>query len=298
MYLKFFCSSSTKVKNKTFQPNGSYKNKQDTPVYMPELPEVETYRRYLEGTIFHQTITDFEIDDPKKLLLIPLDEFVSGIKNRQIVGSKRVGKNLFLRLDNDEWLYMHFGMSGDVHYYRDDTDRPKHARIVFYFDSGFKLGFICPRKFERLSVVRDAEAFLKKKKVNADVMDITFAEFKKQLNKRKSVIKSVLLDQSVVAGVGNWIVDEVLFQARVNPTTKSDTLSDARIRLIFNAMQNVVKLAIEKEANYVHFPNTYLIHARGWGKPEYDTSCPNCEKELKVEKVGGRTTYFCSSCQP
>ncbi|MDP5139158.1 MAG: DNA-formamidopyrimidine glycosylase, partial [Spirosomaceae bacterium] len=65
---------------------------------MPELPEVETYRRYLEGTIFHQKITDFEVDDPKKLLLIPQDEFISGIKRRQIIGSKRVGKNLFLEL--------------------------------------------------------------------------------------------------------------------------------------------------------------------------------------------------------
>lgn len=264
---------------------------------MPELPEVETYRRYLEGTIFHQKITDFEVDDPKKLLLIPQDEFVSGIKGRQIIGSKRVGKNLFLELDNRTWLYMHFGMSGDVHYYKDTADRPKHARMVFYFDSGFKLGFICPRKFERLSVVENPDVFLKKKKVNADVTEITFEEFKRQLNKRKSVIKSVLLDQSVVAGIGNWIVDEVLFQAKINPSAKSDSLADPEIQLIFDAMKNVVNLAIEKEANYVHFPDTYLIHARGWGKPDFETTCPNCKQELAVEKVGGRTTYFCTNCQ-
>ncbi len=264
---------------------------------MPELPEVETYRRYLAGTIFHQKITDFEVDDPKKLLLIPQDEFVSRIKNRRVIGSRRVGKNLFLELDNGEWLYMHFGMSGDVHYYKDTADRPKHARMVFYFDSGFKLGFICPRKFERLGVVENPDDFLKKKKVNADVTEITFEEFKCQLNKRKSVIKSVLLDQSVVAGIGNWIVDEVLFQAKINPWANADTLLNSQLQLIFDAMKKVVNLAIEKEANYVHFPDTYLIHARGWGKPDFEAACPNCKQALAVEKVGGRTTYYCTSCQ-
>jgi formamidopyrimidine-DNA glycosylase len=264
---------------------------------MPELPEVETYRRYLTGTILHQTITHVEVGDPKKLLLVPFDEFLSRLTGRRVIDSKRVGKNLFLKLDNEDWLYMHFGMTGDVHYYRDDADRPKHARIVFYFDTGFKLGFICPRKFERLSVVADPDAFLSHKKVNADATEITFEAFKEQLNRRKAIIKSVLLNQSTVAGLGNWIVDEVLFSARVSPKVKSSDLSDSQIRRIFDAMREVVSLAIEKEANYVYFPSTYLIHARGWGKPEYTTDCPNCNKPLQIEKVGGRTTFYCVTCQ-
>lgn len=264
---------------------------------MPELPEVETYRRYLTGTILHQTITHIEVGDPTKLLLIPYDEFLNRLTGRQVIDSKRVGKNLFLKLDNHEWLYMHFGMTGDVHYYRDDADRPKHARIVFYFDTGFKLGFICPRKFERLSVVTNPDEFLKQKEVNADATEISFKEFKKQLEKRKTVIKSVLLDQSTVAGLGNWIVDEVLFAAKVSPKTKSADLADSQIHRIFDAMREVVNLAIEKEANYVYFPETFLIHARGWGNPEYTTDCPNCKKTLRIEKVAGRTTFHCESCQ-
>lgn len=264
---------------------------------MPELPEVETYRRYLSETVLHQTITQVTVEDPEKLLLIPYDEFRSRLSGQQLVGSKRVGKNLFLALDNGEWLYMHFGMTGDVHYYRDNADRPKHARVVFYFDTGFKLGFICPRKFERLSVINDADDFLKQKKVNADATEITFAAFENQLKKRKTVIKSVLLDQSTVAGLGNWIVDEVLFIARVSPKSRSSDLSNSQMKRIFDAMRQVVQLAIEKEANYVHFPSTYLIHARGWGNPVYTTKCPSCNQPLLIEKVGGRTTFHCATCQ-
>lgn len=264
---------------------------------MPELPEVETYRRYLSETIMYQPITHVEVEDPKKLLLIPYDEFLPRLKGKQVIDSKRVGKNLFLKLDSSDWLYMHFGMTGDVHYYRDDADRPKHARIVFFFDSGFKLGFICPRKFERLSVVSDPDEFLKQKKVNTDATEITFEEFKQQLNTRKTVIKSVLLNQATVAGLGNWIVDEVLFIAKVNPSAKSSDLSDSQIRRIFDAMREVVQLAIEKEANYVYFPSSYLIHARGWGKPAFNTDCPNCKQPLRIEKVAGRTTFYCAACQ-
>lgn len=265
---------------------------------MPELPEVETYRSYLTGTCLQQVIVGVDTEDPKKLLLLPETEFQERIKNRKMVGSRRVGKNLFMELDNGEWLYMHFGMTGDVHYYRDHADKPKHARIVFYFENGFKLGFICPRKFERIGIVENVDAFLKQKKVNEDVLSISFLDFKTQLQKRKSIVKTTLLDQSVVAGIGNWIADDVLFKSKVNPSAISSNLSESSIKRIFDAMLEIVKLAIEKDANYVDFPAEYLIHARGWGKHEYSSECPNCTTELSIEKIGGRTTFYCTNCQP
>lgn len=265
---------------------------------MPELPEVETYRRYLTGTCLQQAIVNVDTEDPKKLLLLPEAEFLERIKNRKMTGSRRVGKNLFMELDNGEWLYMHFGMTGDVHYYRDIADKPKHARIVFYFDNGFKLGFICPRKFERIGIVANVDVFLKEKKVNEDVLEILFEDFRKQLQKRKSIVKTTLLDQSVVAGIGNWIADDVLFRAKVHPSIISSDLSESTIRRIFDAMHEIVRLAIEKDANYVDFPSEYLIHARGWGKTEFSTTCPDCTTELNIEKIGGRTTFYCPVCQP
>ncbi|MBU1821068.1 MAG: DNA-formamidopyrimidine glycosylase, partial [Bacteroidetes bacterium] len=120
---------------------------------MPELPEVEGYRLYLEATSLHQPIEHIDVEDTKLLTTdqITLTEALHGAA---FTGTRRVGKNLFVYTDKPGVIVrMHFGMSGDLEYYHSSIDRPRHARIVFYFRGGFNLGFVCPRKFERVGLV-------------------------------------------------------------------------------------------------------------------------------------------------
>ncbi|AFK04214.1 Formamidopyrimidine-DNA glycosylase catalytic domain protein [Emticicia oligotrophica DSM 17448] len=265
---------------------------------MPELPEVETYRRYFEETSLFQPIADVFVEDTK-LLTTDYDLLIEKLRNKQFIGTKRIGKNLFIQLDAPYWLHFHFGMTGDLAYFRDEEDTPRFARIVFKFANGFKLGFLCPRKFERIGIVENIEEYLLKKKINKDALEISIEELAKTLKKKNAPIKSVLLDQSTVAGIGNWIVDDVLFQAKIHPERSSNQLSNQKIIDIHQAIKLVIQTAIDLQANYNDFPKNFLIHARGWGIQQQTLigKCPACGEPISISKVGGRTTFFCSKRQ-
>ncbi|CCG98497.1 DNA-formamidopyrimidine glycosylase [Fibrella aestuarina BUZ 2] len=269
---------------------------------MPELPEVEIRRMYLEATSLAQPIDSITVED-KKLLTTEFDTLYEKLEGRQFTHTRRVGKNLFIYTDDPRViLRMHFGMTGDLEYYHNSVDRPRHARIVFYFTNGFCLGFICPRKFERIGLVNDVDEFLRLKKIAPDALSIELGTLRDKLKKRRSPIKPVLLDQSTTAGLGNWIVDEVLFQAKVHPSAVSAELSEAEVEAIHEAIQLVLKTAIAKEAVYKDFPRSFLIHVREWDDSPYDDVeahkvCPRCGTPIERTEVGGRTTFFCPNEQ-
>ncbi len=193
---------------------------------MPELPEVEMRRLYLEATAFNQPIDSVMVEDNKLLTSDPTT-LQEKLYNRQFISTQRVGKNLFINTDDPAViLRMHFGMTGDLAYYHKSVDRPKHARIVFFFKNGFCLGFICPRKFERIGLITSVKSYLTQKKIAPDALTINVPTLTVKLRKRHSPIKPVLLDQATTAGMGNWIVDEVLFQANVHPLNVSAKLTD------------------------------------------------------------------------
>ncbi len=116
---------------------------------MPELPEVETYRRYVAETSLHQTITQLEVEHPR-LVATDYDTLHHALLGAQFTGTHRIGKNLFLPLDRGPVLVLHFGMTGGVDYYRAEEDRPRFARVVFHFSTGFKLAFVDSRMFGRV----------------------------------------------------------------------------------------------------------------------------------------------------
>ena len=269
---------------------------------MPELPEVETLRRYLEQTSLHQKITGFTAEDAKRQLLLPPDEFLEAITGRQMVSTTRIGKHLLVTLDNGKVISLHFGMTGELHYYRIPEDAPRFERATFYFDSGFKLAFVDSRKFGRIGLWENEEAYIKAKALGPDALDISFEALQKGLQKRKSPIKPVLLDQKLLAGIGNWLVDEILYQAGLHPETIAAELTPVQLQNLVNAIQEVLKTAIEKEAVYRELPPAYLIHAREWDTsphPEENTHkhCYRCRTEIIKTTVGGRATYFCPVCQ-
>ena len=271
---------------------------------MPELPEVETYRRFIEEVAVGQTIIGLEVRDAH-VLAVPEAELRAGVVGRRITGTGRLGKNCFVELDSGQLLVLHFGMTGDIGAYRDAPDAPRFTRVAWQLaDSGLNLAFIDPRKFGRIRLADSAEAYQKAKKLGPDALQITAAELHQKLSRRRVFVKPLLLDQGLTAGLGNWIVDEVLFQAKIHPERPGNSLSEKETTALHAAIQLVLSTAITHEANYRLFPKSFFIHAREWDEsatPGSDahTFCPRHPK-TKIEKsyVGGRATYICPRCQP
>lgn len=271
---------------------------------MPELPEVETYRRFIHEIAVGQTIAAFEVNDAH-VLATPEDLLRPALVGRRIINTSRLGKNCFLELDNGQVLVLHFGMTGDIGAYRDPADTPRFTRVALHLaDSGLVLAFIDPRKFGRIRLADSIAAHQKSKKLGPDALEITAAELQQKLQRRKTLLKPLLLDQAITAGLGNWIVDEVLFQAKIHPERLGSSLSEKEFALLRAAIQEVLTTAIAHEANYQDFPRKFLIHAREWYEPavagsDVHTFCPRHAK-VKIDKyyVGGRATYVCHKCQP
>ncbi len=270
---------------------------------MPELPEVETYRRFLDELVVGQTIAAFEVLDAH-VLAMPEDTLRQALVGRTIAGTSRLGKNCFLLLDDGRVLVLHFGMSGDIGAYRDAADAPRFTRVALHLaDSGLRVAFIDPRKFGRLRLAESVAAYQQAKKLGPDALELTVAELTDKLARRKTLIKPLLLDQHLTAGLGNWIVDEVLFQAKVHPERTGNGLSAAEVKRLHAAIQLVLTTAIAQEATYRNFPAGFLIHAREWddsATPGTDAHqfCPRHPRTLIEKKyVGGRATYFCPKCQ-
>ncbi|KAA3439851.1 DNA-formamidopyrimidine glycosylase [Rufibacter hautae] len=270
---------------------------------MPELPEVETYRRFIDETSLFQPITEVEVQDPKRQLQVDLDDFRRTLRGEQFTQTARIGKQLFLETARGPIVTMHFGMTGDVAYYKDEADTPRFARAIFHFENGFKFAFLDSRKFGRLGLTQSVAAFRLQKKLGPDALTLSTEELTQGLARKKSAIKPLLLDQRIAPGVGNWIADEVLFQAQLEPERPADSLQPAEVDRLATCIREVLETAIAAEAIYRDFPSHYLIHAREWDEAPASATkdahlhCPRCQTLIQKKYVGGRATYFCPNCQ-
>ncbi|RTQ51721.1 DNA-formamidopyrimidine glycosylase [Hymenobacter gummosus] len=268
---------------------------------MPELPEVETYRRFLDELLLQQTVAQLEVFDAH-VLAVPEAELRQAVVGATVTGTRRLGKNLFLELSTGPVLALHFGMTGDVGAYRDEHDRPRFTRVALELADGLRVAFTDPRKFGRIRLADSVAEFQRQKKLGPDALDLTVEELAASLARKKTLIKPLLLDQRLTAGLGNWIVDEVLFQAGLHPERVAGSLTPAEVGRLHAAIGLVLRTAIEQEAHYRHFPTTFLIHAREWdtypvaGSDAYKY-CPNDQEAIVKKYVGGRATYFCPVCQ-
>ena len=253
---------------------------------MPELPEVHGYKRYIDSTCLHKTITAIDCRD-NKLLKKPKKEFEEFLLGQSFVETDRIGKYLFIKTSGKKIIVIHFGMTGRPSYFKDKEQCPKYAHIMVSFENGFHFGFENKRKFGWWDLTDSIEDYKDQKGLSDDARDISLADFKNNLSSRKAAIKSVLLDQSVAAGVGNWMADEILYQAKVHPETKVNTLSEKRVKTIFKAMKKVIEVAIENDAHYEDFPKEFLMHFRNT-----DGVCYHTGDQIEKIKVGGRSTYF------
>ena len=260
---------------------------------MPELPDVEVFRRYIDSTSLHQKIESVEVRDGRILGGVSARELQSALKGRTFESTRRHGKNLFVVLDGGGWLLMHFGMTGDLEYFEDRDLDPPHDRVLISFDNGYHLAFQDQRMFGRVDLVEDPESFVREKKLGPDSLELDPASFRERFEGRKGSVKAALMNQQVLAGVGNIYSDEILFQARLHPETRIEQLDDAALQKLFEEPRRVLETAIEREANSQELPDHFLLPHRREGE-----RCPRSNGEIRSLKAAGRTAYYCPVCQP
>ena len=258
---------------------------------MPELPEVEMFRRYFDETALEQKISDVHISHPK--VAAGQEEQLMSLIGDQFAKSQRWGKNMFVETINSRTVFMHFGMTGHLEYYHSSVETPKYARVIFRFDNGYNLAYVSKRMFGRIGLTDGVSEYVTSKSLAQDAMDISKEQFIDGLASKKKNIKTALLDQNVTAGVGNWIADEILYHAKIYPTSPTQDLSKKQLGTIFDKMQEIIGMAIEVEAVRESLPNHYITR---YGRKGTIT-CPNCNSPIERTEVGGRGTFACEYCQ-
>ena len=257
---------------------------------MPELPEVETFKRYLDKTSLKQLIKKVIVTD-NRILKIDESYLKQSLEDKRFESSIRHGKYLFVSL-KPRYLIMHFGMTGDLEYYNKKVDQPKFSKVIFQFNNDFNLAYISTRMFGKLDIVDSVEGYIKTKKLGLDSYKMSFEEFKEAAQKRTAIIKNAFLNQSFIAGVGNIYSDEILFRSKIHPKTKINSLSENKIKELFTNIKNIFKFGIEKQGDLSTYPDSFLIPHR-----KKEARCPFCETEIIRYELAGRHGFFCPKCQ-
>jgi formamidopyrimidine-DNA glycosylase len=259
---------------------------------MPELPEVEVFKRYFDATSLRQRIADVDVRSAYVLKDVSARELTRQLRGRRFECSKRHGKHLFVGAHDNLWLRLHFGMTGSLQYLKHKQQAPLHSRVLFVFANNHRLAFDDQRKFGQIGLIKDIHEFLGKRALGPDTLDIDLAEFKNILAKHGGAVKSVLLNQKLIAGIGNIYADEILFRARIHPGTQIAALKEKTVTKLFRATRYILEKAITAKADVGLMPKSWLLpHRRKGGK------CPRCGRELKSATIGGRTAWFCAHCQ-
>jgi formamidopyrimidine-DNA glycosylase len=287
---------------------------------MPELPEVETVRRGLSRLIEGLVVTEMSHDNPKSFPNAEADvrKFLIGAEVVEVI---RRAKVLLIELSTKYSLIIHLKMTGQL-VYRSETARfgaghpsdsligelpDRSTRVIFTFNNGAKLFFNDQRKFGWVRLVPTAEIpmidFFKRVGPEPLGDDFTWQMMRERLQRRKNTnIKAALLDQSVIAGVGNIYADESLWGAKIHPSTLVRNVSDAKLRALHQALRDVLQLSIDKggstdqhyvdaegkRGKYLTFANVF----RREGQP-----CPRCGTIIEKSRVAGRGTHTCPYCQ-
>ena len=271
---------------------------------MPELPEVETVRRGLEKLILGKKISNIDIRYPK-MIKTDLHEFQKEMPGQVILSMGRRGKYLLFYL-SDKVLISHLRMEGKYFYYPDQVPERKHAHILIHFEDGGTLVYEDVRKFGTMELLAPKllEAYFVTKKLGPEPteQDFDLARLKLALKKSKKPIKSHLLDQTLVAGLGNIYVDEVLWRAKIHPFRSSNSLSSQEARKVHDETIKVLGQAVEKGGSTIRtYTNAFgedgTMQEFHQGYDKAGQACSRCGAIIEKIQLGGRGTHFCPKCQ-
>ncbi len=274
---------------------------------MPELPEVETIARGLAQNLTGDVIESVWLGNKPEPLKSPPGEIVRTLEQARIAGVRRVGKHIVVDLSREspvasrkkkqaQWI-VHLGMTGRLLIAKPEQELPKHTHAILRLRSGRELRFVDPRRFGRLAVVR--QTF---QAPGSEPLDVGFELFTGLFRKRKTPIKSALLNQKLLSGIGNIYADESLFRARVRPRRRAASLTRAELQRLYNALQEVLNEAIAAGGSSV---SDYVDSNGDAGFFQFQHRVYGCEGEpcrvcrapIKRIVIAGRSAHYCPRCQ-
>lgn len=270
---------------------------------MPELPEVETVKNGLKKRILKNKIINCKILYSGIIEYPDTSSFIKNITNQTINDIKRKGKYLIFELD-DYFLVSHLRMEGKYFIKDNNSYISKHDHVIFTLDNQLELRYNDTRKFGKMHLVKKDELNLTPlSKLGLEPWDnkLDINYLKDKLNKKKA-IKTLLLDQSIIAGIGNIYADEVLFLSKIHPETNGCNLTNEELQLIIDNTRKILSEAIALGGTTIHtytavdgitgrFQQKLLVHQKE------SQDCPVCQTKIIKIFVNGRGTYYCPKCQ-
>ncbi|WP_092486300.1 bifunctional DNA-formamidopyrimidine glycosylase/DNA-(apurinic or apyrimidinic site) lyase [Desulfoscipio geothermicus] len=273
---------------------------------MPELPEVETVKKTLEKKLVGLTITGVEIFMPKIIRDPAPDKFAMEVTGNKISRLGRRGKYLLIHLTGEKVLIIHLRMTGRLVYSEPVDPLPRHTHVVFRLSNDRELRFIDMRQFGRvqLSTVRYLGQVKGLKDLGPEPLGEEFSRdfLRRELKRKRVRIKSLLLDQTFLAGLGNIYADEALHRARINPKRMACTLTPREIANLYRSIVEVLQEGIENRGTSIRDyvdgdgrTGSYQALLRAYNRE--GQKCLYCGTPIARLKVGGRSSYFCPACQ-
>ena len=256
---------------------------------MPELPDVEHFRRILERHGTGRQVRRVVTTDAAILRNASPETVDDAMRGARLERAERRGKWLVASTDGPA-LLLHFGMSGDLIPAPNEAGRHRHDRVILELDRG-ELRYRNMRKLGGVWLAHDpAEATTLMSALGPDALTLDLRTLGDVVRRRRGKIKAVLMDQTALSGIGNLVADEVLWRSRIHPARPADSLGDDELRTLHRSIRATLGTWVER---YGSLPRGWLIHVRGPGG-----GCPRCGSPLERSVVGGRTTYHCPRCQP
>ena len=260
---------------------------------MPELPDVEVFRRRLAEAGLDRAIEAVELPDARLLAdRVSADRLRRTLTGDRFRHTHRHGKHLFLQLDGGAWLALHFGMTAYPLIVEADASDPDHVGARITFAGGGRLLYVTQRRLGELDLVDSPGDYAGKHGLGPDVLALG-ADGLRRLADRRKQAKCWLMDQATMAGLGNIYSDEVLFQARLHPKTPASDLTGAELDRLYARIEDVCEAAVKAGADPARMPASFLLPHRVDGG-----RCPRCDTALERVQACGRTAWYCPDCQP
>ncbi|MDD5099232.1 MAG: DNA-formamidopyrimidine glycosylase [Candidatus Colwellbacteria bacterium] len=287
---------------------------------MPELPEVESTVRGLSQLVTGRKITDVWSDWPKIVRGKDFKSFQKGIIGRKIVSLSRRAKNILFHLDEDFLLLVHLKMTGHLmvgQWTLPDKGAAQaidggalsekvngYIHMILVLDDGRMIALSDLRKFAKVRLGKESEVFKEEKfdQIGPEATEITLLELSKLASKSKKAIKSVLMDQEKIAGIGNIYSDDILWKAKINPLRPALSLTDKEIKDLFEAIKSILSLALKLRGTSISDYRDVFGEKGGYGDQRLiyrrdKEPCKRCGSSIKRIKIGGRSARYCPICQ-
>lgn len=262
---------------------------------MPELPDVQIFKKYFDATSLGKRITAIDACDDRLLKGISTKQLVQRLQGNSFTATRRHGKYLFARLGENGFLVIHFGMTGFLRAFKNEEKTPDHIGLLIRFGADdFHLAVVSKRRLGQLALVGSVEEFVSRQDLGPDAMALCRDKdaFLDRLQGSRGTVKGWLMNQKRIAGIGNIYSDEILFFAGLHPERNINHLDDNEKQTLITKIRHVLETAIDKKAGREGWPKSWLLPRREDGR-----TCPRCGGKIRRIKISGRGAYLCPEHQ-